>query len=66
MNEADHATLINLAACLVRSVEGVPTRARRHEWAAMLRMMGDFIEHADGQCQSIPAARAADRGHCVS
>lgn len=65
MNEADHATLINLATCLARSVERAPTPSNIKEWAVILRMMGDFIEHADVP-QKIPRARAADHAHCVS
>ena len=62
MNEADHATLINLAACLARSVEREPAPSSVREWAAMLRMMSDFIEHADVPRRSLPAVPMAGAG----
>ncbi len=54
MNEADHATLVNLAACLARSLEREPAPSSVREWAAMLRMMSDFIEHADLPRRNMP------------
>ena len=64
MNEADHATLINLAACLARSLEREPAPPSVREWAAMLRMMSDFIENADVPRQSLHAMPTCGSG-CI-